>query len=146
MAKLLRSWLFWIIAAPLLLVGLYALVGFKIAPGIVRDQAQKFVRENYGRELQVGAIVLQPFKLQAEVRDLAFPDADGRPMLAFERLFADFELSSLWNRAFTFKEVTIDAPQVRAVIRPDGSVNLGDLALPEDPERARRTAAERLDP
>ena len=133
MAKLLRSWLFWIIAAPLLLVGLYALVGFKIAPGIVRDQAQKFVRENYGRELQVGAIVLQPFKLQAEVRDLAFPDADGRPMLAFERLFADFELSSLWNRAFTFKEVTIDAPQVRAVIRPDGSVNLGDLALPEDP-------------
>ena len=76
----------------------------------MRDQAIGFVRENYGRELTVGAIAIHPFKLQAEVRDLALPDADGQPMLGFERLFVDFELASLWNRAFTFSEVTIEAP------------------------------------
>jgi hypothetical protein len=132
--SLLKSKLLWILAIPLLLLGLYALLGFKVAPGILRDQAQKFVRENYGRELSVGEISVHPFKLQLELRDLALPDADGRPMLGFERLFADFQLSSIWNRAFTFREVTIDAPLVRAVIRPDGEVNLADLALPEDPD------------
>ena len=133
MAKLLKSKLFWIVATPLLLVGLYALVGFKLAPGLVRDQAQKFVRENYGRELAIGTVRINPFRLDIELRDLVFPDADGQPMLAFERLYADFELASLWNRAYTFREVTIEAPLVRAVIRPDGAMNLADLALPEDP-------------
>ena len=128
----LRSKLFWVAAIPVALVGLYALLGFKVAPSIVRDQAQAFVREHYQRELAIGAIAIHPFKLQAEVRDLALPDADGRPMLGFERLFVDFEIASLWNRAFTFREVTVDAPLVRAVVRPDGSLNLADLALPEE--------------
>jgi len=132
----LRSKWFWIVAIPLLLVGLYALLGFKVAPGILRDQAQKFVRENYGRELSVGEISIQPFKLQLDVRDLALPDADGGPMLGFERLFVDFEISSLWNRAYTFRQVTLEVPLLRAVIRPEGAANLADLVLPEDPEAA----------
>jgi len=133
MTRLLKSKLFWVLAIPLLLVGLYALVGFRLAPGLVRDQAQKFVRENYGRELAIGEVRINPFRLDIELRDLAFPDADGQPMLAFERMYADFELASLWNRAFTFREVTVEAPLVRAVIRPDGAMNLADLALPETP-------------
>ena len=132
MPNLLKSKLFWAAAIPVALVGLYALLGFKVAPSIVRDQAQAFVREHYQRELAIGAVAIHPFKLQAEVRDLALPDADGRPMLGFQRLFVDFEIASLWNRAFTFKDVTIEAPLLRAVVRPDGSLNLADLALPEE--------------
>ncbi|NJD31807.1 MAG: DUF748 domain-containing protein, partial [Gammaproteobacteria bacterium] len=132
MPNLLKSKLFWATAIPVALVGLYALFGFKVAPSIARDQAQAFVREHYQRELAIGSIAIHPFKLQAEVRDLALPDADGRPMLGFQRLFVDFEIASLWNRAFTFKDVTIEAPQIRAVVRPDGSLNLADLALPEE--------------
>jgi len=116
------------------LVGLYALLGFKVAPGIVRGQAREFVQEKYGRELAVGEVRVQPFKLQLEVRDLALPDADGAPMLGFERLFVDFELASLWQRSLVFREVTIEAPRLRTVVRPDGRVNLADLALPKDPE------------
>jgi uncharacterized protein involved in outer membrane biogenesis len=136
MPALLKSRLVWALAVPLLLVSLYALLGFKVAPNLVRDQAIGFVRENYGRQLTVGAVAIHPFKLQAEVRDLALPDADGQPMLGFERLFVDFEVASLWNRAFTFSEVTIEAPLLRAVLRQDGALNLGDLVLPEDPEAA----------
>jgi uncharacterized protein involved in outer membrane biogenesis len=132
MANLLKSKLLWAAVIPAALVGLYALFGFKVAPSIVRDQAQAFVREHYQRELAIGAVAIHPFKLQAEVRDLALPDADGRPMLGFGRLFVDFEIASLWNRAFTFKDVTIEAPLIRAVVRPDGSLNLSDLALPEE--------------
>jgi hypothetical protein len=132
MSKFLKSKLVWAVAIPVALVGLYALLGFKVAPNIARDQARAFVREHYQRELAIGEISVHPFKLQAEVHDLALPDIDGQPMLGFERLFVDFEISSLWNRAFTFKEVIIEAPQIRAIVRPDGSLNLADLALPED--------------
>jgi hypothetical protein len=133
--RLLRSKLFLAAAVVIVLVGLYALLGFYAAPRLVRSQAVEYVRETYGRELALGEVRINPFKLQAEVRDLALPDADGKPMLGFERLFVDFQLSSIWRRAFVFREVSLEAPRVRAVIRRDGSVNLADLAPPEEEEK-----------
>ena len=128
MARILKSKLVWAAAIVAALVGLYALVGFKVAPGLVRDQAIKYVRLNYGRELRIGEVRIDPFKLQAEIRDLAIPDADGSPMLGFRRLFVDFELASLWQRTLIFKDVIVDVPEVRAVIRRGGAMNLADLA------------------
>jgi outer membrane protein OmpA-like peptidoglycan-associated protein len=115
------------------LVGLYALAGFKLAPKLVRSQAIEFVQTTYGRKLEIGVVRVQPFKLQIEVRDLVFPDDDGAMMLGFERLFADFELSSLWKRAWYFRDVELDAPLVRTVVRPQGALNLGDLAIEQRP-------------
>jgi hypothetical protein len=40
MPKILRSKLFWAVAIPVVLLGLYALLGFKVAPKVARDQAQ----------------------------------------------------------------------------------------------------------
>ncbi len=145
MGNILKSKLFWAAAVVLVLAGLYALLGFYAAPRIARSQAIDFVREKYGRELTLGEIRIDPFKLQAEIKDLSLPDTDGKPMLAFRRLFIDFELSSLWQRAFVFKDVQLDAPLARAVIRPDGSVNLADLALPDEEEKDEPLPG-RLDP
>ncbi len=135
MGSILKSKSFWLLATPLLLFGLYVALGFYAAPGIVRSQAIDFVREKYGRELTVGEIKINPLQLQAEIKDLSLPDTDGKPMLAFRRFFVDVELSSLWQRAFVFKDVQLDAPLTRAVIRPDGSVNLTDLALPDEEQK-----------
>ncbi|MBP6106821.1 MAG: DUF748 domain-containing protein [Steroidobacteraceae bacterium] len=132
MGNILKSKWFWAAAVALVLLGLYAVLGFYAAPRIVRSQATDFVREKYGRELALGEIRIDPFKLQAEIKDLSLPDTDGQPMLAFRRFFVDFELSSLWQRAYVFKDVQLDAPLARTVIRPDGSVNLADLALPAE--------------
>jgi uncharacterized protein involved in outer membrane biogenesis len=132
MDRIFKSKLFWTAAVLLLLLGLYYVLGTYAAPGIVRSQAQKFVRENYGRELALGEIRINPLQLQVELRDLALPDTDGKPMLAFRRLFVDFEASSLWQRAFVFKDIALEAPLARTVIRSDGSVNLSDLTLPDD--------------
>ncbi len=115
------------------LIGLYALLGFRFAPNFVRNKAVEYVRAQYGRELTIGEVHIHPFKLQLDARDIAFPDADGERMLALERLFVDVELSSLWKRALYFSEVDLGAPYVRAVIRPDGAMNLADLAARGEP-------------
>lgn len=133
MPPILRSRAAWAVGIAAVLVGLYALAGFKGVPALLRSQASTFVRENYGRELALGEIRFNPFTLQLEMRDLRLPDADGAPMLGFERSFVDFEVASLWRRAYVFRNFDIDAPHIRAVVRPDGSVNLDDLALPPEP-------------
>ena len=131
MGKLLKSKIFWVAAILVALVGLYALLGFYAAPKLIRSKAIAYVREQYGRPLAIGEVGFNPFKLQLEIKDVALPDADQQTMLGFKRLFVDFEVSSLWNRAYTFKHIDIEAPAIRAVVRPDGQVNLADLALRE---------------
>ena len=106
MPPILKSRAVWAGAIVAGVLGLYALLGFKVAPGIVRSQAIKFVHEEYGRELQVGEIRVHPFNLQLEIHDLALPDADGSAMLGFSRFLVDFELASLWQRTFIFKDLT----------------------------------------
>ena len=139
--KILRSKSFIAVAIIAALVGLYALLGFKVAPGVVRNQAIKLVQETYGRTLGIGEVRIDPFKLQLEVKDVVFPDADGSPMLGFRRLFVDFELASIWERAFVFKDVALEVPDIHAVVRPDGALNLADLAPKETtpaPEQAKK--------
>jgi len=79
MGALLKSKLVIAVAIIAALIGLYALLGFKVAPGFVRNKAVEYVRSEYGRELTLGEIRIHPFKLQFEARDIAFPDADGEP-------------------------------------------------------------------
>jgi len=112
------------------LVGVYAAVGFGLAPNLLRAQAVDFVKKTYGRELQIGTVRLNPFLLQLEVQDVGLPDKDGQEMLSLKRLFVDFEFSSLWRQAFVFRDVVVETPGVRAVRRADGTLNLADLAPP----------------
>ncbi len=125
--RILKSKLVWIVLILAALVGVYALLGYKLAPRLIRSKAIEFVRQEYGRDLKIGAVEVDPFRLTVDIRDVMLPDADKALLLGFRRLFLDFELSSLWKRTYTFKEVLLEQPAVRAVIRTDGSVNLGDL-------------------
>jgi uncharacterized protein involved in outer membrane biogenesis len=116
----------------LVLLGVYALLGYRYAPGFVRKQATAWVREAYGRELQLGTIRTDPFRLQLEIADVRLPDAGGQEMLGLRRAFIDLQVSSLWRRAWVFRAVELDQPDVRAVVREDGSLNLVDLANPRN--------------
>jgi uncharacterized protein involved in outer membrane biogenesis len=120
----------WIAGALAGVVAVYAFVGFQLLPGIVRSKAIDVVRTTYGRELGIGTVALNPFLLQVEVRDLAFPDADRTTMVGARRVFVDLELASLWRRAWVFRELTIEAPYVHAVRASDGRLNLSALVPP----------------
>ena len=67
---------------------------------------------------------------------------DGGKLLGFKRLFIDFQLSSIWHRAYTFKNIEITAPQVSAVMARGGALNLLQLRPPP----AAPKAAEKSDP
>jgi len=112
-----------------LATGLYALLGFKLAPTVLRKQAIAYVREHYARTLQIGAVRVHPFALRIEVDDFALPDADGLPMVSWEHLSVNFEAAaSLWQRAYVLHEIVLREPRLRAISRADGNLNLADLA------------------
>jgi hypothetical protein len=114
----------------LLVVAAYGLFGFYGVPALIRSKGSAFVTEKYQRTLQLGAIHFNPFTLELELRDFAFPDTDGKPMLGAHRLYVNLQLASIWNRGATFKDIQLEQPLVRAQLRTDGALNLSDLAKP----------------
>src|ERR1700736_2941372 len=107
-----------------LLVGLYAIAGFVLAPRILRSALMKDIPETLGVTPTVGEIRLNPFLFQLEVKDLSLAAPSGEKLLGFGRLFVDFELSSIWHLAYSFADVDIEAPFVNAIVTHDGKLNL----------------------
>ncbi len=114
-----------------LLVGLYASVGFFVVPAVIKSVLLSQIAEKLGRQAAVREVAFNPFELSLTVRGFGLPDRDQQtPLVGFEEFHVNFELSSLFNRAFTFKEIRLLLPYVRPVVRRDGHLNLLDLASP----------------
>lgn len=96
-------------------------------PHFLRSGLRDFVSSHYKRSLSVGDIRFNPFNFTLDIGDFALPDGDGQPMLALGRLHVDLEVKSLFKLGPSFREIVLDRPAVRAVIRPDGTLNLADL-------------------
>ena len=110
-----------------LLVVLYAAAGFWAVPHFLRTGLSDFVTSHYQRRLALGEIHFNPFTFTLDVNDFSLPDSDGRPMLAFGRLHVDLEVKSLFKLGPSFREILLERPLVRTVIRHDGTLNLADL-------------------
>jgi hypothetical protein len=119
-----------------LLVAAYAVAGFWAVPHFLRSGLTDFVRTHYQRPLTLGEIRFNPFTFKLDVSDFSLPDNDGQPMLGFGGLHVDLEAKSLFKLGPSFREIVLDRPQVRAVIRPDGALNLADLGKGFAPQPA----------
>ena len=128
---------FRIAAVAALLVALYALAGFVAVPRILRSTLMKEIPKTLGATPAVGEIRFNPFLFQLEIKDFSLAAPNGEKLVGFGRLFVDFELSSIWHRAYSFAAIELDSPVVRAVVAHDGRLNLLQLspkAPPQKPE------------
>lgn len=126
---------FRIAAIVALLVGVYAMAGFWLAPRLARNALMTDIPKTLpGVTPSVGDIHINPFLLQVQVKDFYLTGPQGTKLIGFSRLFVDFEVSSLWHRAYTFNNIDIDSPFANAVIFKDGRVNLAQLSPAPSPK------------
>jgi hypothetical protein len=126
--RFMKTKMFRITAAAALLIGLYALAGFLLAPRLARNALMTEIPKILeGVTPNVGDIRINPFLLQMQVKDFSLTGSHGTKLLGFARLFIDIQVSSLWHRAYTFGNIDIDSPYANAVIFKDGHLNLAQL-------------------
>jgi hypothetical protein len=120
---------FRIVAVIAVLLGAYALAGFWAVPKFLRSALLDDIPKTLpGVTPALGEIRVNPFLFQVEVKDFVLTGANGTKLVGFQRLFIDFELSSIWHRAYTFSHIDIASPFANAVIFKDGSLNLAQLS------------------
>jgi uncharacterized protein involved in outer membrane biogenesis len=120
----------------------YTLAGFFLVPRLITTYVPRYVQEQLKRRAEIGEVRLNPLLFKLEIKNFRLREADGRPILGFDRLFVDFELSSLFRWAWTFAEIQLETPRVDVVLARDGRLNLAELldAFPRS-EPAPRPAA-----
>jgi len=109
------------------LLALYAFAGFLWVPRLIQSSVLETFERDYGRKALFARPRFNPFTFELEARSFAVSDRDGSLLLGFERLYVDFELSSLIRLAWAFDEIALERPYLRLVQRADGSLNLADL-------------------
>jgi hypothetical protein len=105
----------------------YTLAGFFLVPRLITTYVPRYVQEQLKRRAEIGEVRLNPLLFKLEIKRFRLQEADGRPLLGFDRLFVDFELSSLFRRAWTLAEIRLEAPRLDVVMAPDGRLNVADL-------------------
>ena len=127
-----------IITVGLLII--YTLGGFFLAPYLVRHYVPEIAQDLLQREAHIGKVRFNPFLFTLEASDFELTEPDGTPIGAFKRLLVDFELSSLFRWAWTFRQITLDEPLVNLVIGTDGALNLAKLVA-KGPDQAEESDA-----
>ena len=115
----------------------YALLGFFLAPWLVKTTATSAVRDKLGVELRLQEVSVNPFVLSLGIDGLVLDDPAGEPFVAIDRIFINFQLSSLFRWALTFREFHVESPKLYLARDGDGEFNFGFLAQqPAEPVAA----------
>lgn len=120
----------WKIKTLLILVSLYllyVLLGFFVAPGLVRDNARDALAELTGREVVINEVKINPLALSATVNGFAINDEQTDVLLGFNQLYVNFELSSLFLWSWHFSQVDLDGLTVRGQRNPGSVFNFDDV-------------------
>ncbi|MDY7068686.1 hypothetical protein PsexTeo8_52040 [Pseudomonas extremaustralis] len=107
-------------------LALYSLLGFLILPGIaLRIANQQLV--NYATlPARIERIELNPFSLEVTAWGLKIGEP-GKEQVAFERLYANLQIDSLWTRALHLADVQLDKPKTELLFDKSGQLNLAQL-------------------
>jgi hypothetical protein len=128
---------FRIAAIVVLLIAAYGLAGFLLAPRLIRGALLQDIPKSLpGIKPEVGEIHFNPFLLQLEIKDFSLSDKSGEKLLGFARFFVDFQVSSLWHRAYSFAQIDLAKPFVNAITAKDGQINLAQLKPPDTPPKS----------
>lgn len=114
------------------LVGLYTLAGFWGLPYLIKSKVPALLQAELGQPARLGEVRFNPFTLRLEAHDLVLGREDPRPMASVKLLVVDMEAESLWRLALVCREVTLEEPFLKVVLREDGSLNLTDLGSRQD--------------
>lgn len=129
----------WKIAGALLAAWLFlsALV-WLFAPGLVRDYAITYVREEFGQDLSLAEVQVNPLALAVTLHELNLRDRSGRSLVAFRDLEVNLSLSTLVRGMVVLDEFRLDGLVVNIERIGADRFNFSELA---DRLAARAAAA-----
>ena len=107
-------------------LGLYSLLGFLILPGIGQRIANQQLTQLATVPAHLARVELNPFSLELQLWGLHIGEAE-KPQIAFQRLYANLQLDSLWSGAVHLADIELEKAHTEVLFAKDGTLNLTGL-------------------
>jgi hypothetical protein len=139
---------FWAIVSVLL----YTLLGFFAAPVFVKNSIIGLLQDDLGRTTQIEKVEVNPYVLSLRIQGFEVSDTDDVKLAAFDEFFVNFQLSSLFNWAWTFSQVQLTGSYFYFERFEAGDTRLEHLladfakSLPPETDEDKSTEEERSAP
>lgn len=108
----------------------YTFVGFLVLPAILKWQLVKQLPPLTKRQVAVQQVRMNPWTWSLTIRGLALTEPTGEPFASWDEFHVNFQASSLFRWAWTFKEIRLVQPRAQIVLLKDGSLNFANLFPP----------------
>lgn len=105
----------------------YVLAGFFLLPPLLKWQLLKHLPPVTKRNAAVRQVEFNPLALSLTIRGLELIEPDGRRFAAWEELYINFQSSSLFRWAWTFKEIRLREPFGEIILSKDGGLNFANI-------------------
>ena len=113
---------------PLAAVALYTLLGFVVAPMLVKWELTRILTRELGRAVTLESLAINPYALSVRARGFVINEpSGGETALSFDELFINLSSSSIIRLAPVIDEIRLVKPAVRIVRNADKSYNYTDL-------------------
>jgi hypothetical protein len=125
-------------------VSVYAILGFFLAPWLVKKTAIESVSENLHAILDIGKVAINPFILSLNIEDSKLTDDTGNALATVDQIYINFQLSSVFRWALTFDEFHVVGPELFLARDASGAVNAAGLLKAKtesEPAPAEESAA-----
>src|SRR6185369_12397159 len=101
----------------------YGILGAVLLPPLIKHIAVKQISKQLGRDVSIQAIHIHPFDCSVTIRDLLIKEPDGAPFVSWETVHVNFQITSLFGKAYTFKTISTTKPTVHVRVNADGTFN-----------------------
>ncbi len=112
-------------------------------PGLLRDYATRYVHDEFGHELSVGEIKVNPLWLAVTIHDLSLRSPKGAPLITFQKMVVDVDIQTLLRGMAVLDEFRLDGLVLSVERTGPDRFNFSDLS---DRLAARAKAAEAASP
>lgn len=111
-----------------ILVGLWAVVGFFVLPRIVKSQLERRLSAELERTVTVGTVKVNPFALSLTLEDFAISERDRQAgFLGWKRLYVNFDAWKSLFGAWVLGDLELDGLRGNVNVGVDGTLNFSDL-------------------
>jgi hypothetical protein len=118
----------WVVASLAVLLALYTLAGFFLAPYLIRQELPQFLQQRLGVPVTVGEVRFNPFTFTLDATDFHVLQPPGTVIVGMRRVRVDWVPRAMVGKTWRFSGVRIEGLEVAVESGKDGRLNLARLA------------------
>lgn len=87
----------------------------------------KYMHDTYGRQLETGWVLLNPFTISLDISDARLNDTNGELFVAFSSASINLSLGSMWQPGWVFDALTLQGLDLEVTRITENKYNFSDL-------------------